>query len=264
MFKVFNLFNFGSENENVLRANLLIYFNISSIHCSDNKSSIHHKLHIASSRGLSTSCRNMLTQFRSRNDHLSIGNVVVRKKDNFEYTFCLSVVINNQSNLVYQFNDKFGVVIGWGRFTWKHNCSGNYIFTLLRSHLLYRQIAINNIKYVHKLSFVLMNSLDLDIKHWIFIDGDFAIMVDPFGQSPLIIQLDCLPFWLEVFIFSVLLDLSQSFHIHNPFVSFQILCVEICQKGISAENPPPGSNAVCYVYEFSWEELVKIFEKSSL
>ncbi len=84
MLEVFNLLNPSSENENVLGTNLLIDFNISSIHGSNNQPSIHHKLHIAGSRSLSASCRDMLAQLRGRDDDLGIGDIVVGKEDNFE------------------------------------------------------------------------------------------------------------------------------------------------------------------------------------
>jgi hypothetical protein len=53
-------------------------------------------------------------------------------------------------------------------------------------------------------------------------------------------------------------------HIHNPFVSFEILSVEICQKRVGTENPSSGSNTVSDVDEFSWEKFVEIFEEGCL
>ena len=38
---------------------------------------------------------------------------------------------------------------------------------------------MNDVEYVHELSFVLMYSFDLYIEHGILVDGDIAVMIDP-------------------------------------------------------------------------------------
>lgn len=75
----------------------------------------------------------------------------------------------------------FGGDIGGSSLTSEHDCSGYNIFPLFGCHLLDTEIPIDHIKYVHELSFVLMNTFDVDIKQRVLIDCYFTIMVDPLG-----------------------------------------------------------------------------------
>ena len=58
-----------------------------------------------------------------------------------------------------------------------------------------------------------MKSLDLHVKERIFIDNNLAVVIDPLSQLSLIGELDRIPFRVELFIISVLLQLLKQRHI---------------------------------------------------
>ena len=155
-------------------------FNVRSIHRSKNQPTIHRKFHIASPRGLSTRSWNVLTQLRSRNYQLSIRDPVVRQKNYFEQAPSLSIIVQYRRNLVDKLDDVFGIFVSWSSFAWKHHNSRNNMLSLFRRHLFDSQVTINNVKYVHKLPFVLMNSFYMDIEQGILVYYDSAILMHPF------------------------------------------------------------------------------------
>lgn len=77
------IINRPAKNEHVFLSNLLCDLNICSVHCSNDESSIHNELHVASSWSLGSSSGDMLTQLSSRNDDLSVRHVIVGHKDHF-------------------------------------------------------------------------------------------------------------------------------------------------------------------------------------
>ena len=75
--QLLNFLNPSAKDKDVILTNFLINLNISSIHSSKNQTSIHNKLHIASSRSLCSCSRDMLTQLRSRYNDLCIRHIIV-------------------------------------------------------------------------------------------------------------------------------------------------------------------------------------------
>lgn len=111
------------------------------------------------------------------------------------------------------------------------------------------------------MTFVFVNSLNLDVEQAFRVDFDFAFSLDPFSQLNFVFLLDSSPFVSEFRVINVLFKFSQLGHVQNPFISFEILTVKFGQSRICAENPSSCSNSVCLVDEFVWENFVEIFEK---
>lgn len=79
---------------------------------------------------------------------------------------------------------------------------------------------MNNIEDVHKLSFVFMDSLDLNIKHGINVDFNVCLLKYPFFKFLLIYLFDFFPLRHKLFIFTIFLQFSEFVHMHDPFISF--------------------------------------------
>ena len=67
---IFHFLHVLSEDEHVFHANLLGDLNISTVHSTDDKAAIHHKLHIGGTRSFCACSRDMLRQLGSRDNNL--------------------------------------------------------------------------------------------------------------------------------------------------------------------------------------------------
>jgi hypothetical protein len=135
----------------------------------------------------------VLAEFRGRNDDFSIGNVVVGKEDYFEETFGFSIIVDNCCDLVDQFDNVFGGDISRSCFTCEHYCPWHNFLPFFRCHFFDRKISIDDVKDVHKLSFVLMDTFYLNVEERILVYNYFAIMMHPFGQFTFVVQFNGLP-----------------------------------------------------------------------
>jgi hypothetical protein len=73
------------------------------------------------------------------------------------------------------------------------------------AHSFDGDIPIDDIQYIHKLSFIFMDTLDLDIKHGVLIDIHTADPLDPLHEFALVGLLDSDPGGLELGVLCVLL-----------------------------------------------------------
>lgn len=71
---------------------------VSTITCSNNQTTVQHKLHVASTTGLSASGGDVLADIRSGYDDLALADIVVLDKDNLEEIANIRVVVHNLSN----------------------------------------------------------------------------------------------------------------------------------------------------------------------
>lgn len=176
-----NFLDSRTKNEDILITNFFVNFNIGSVHGSDDKSSIHNKLHIRSSRRLCSRSWNVLREFSSWDDNFSIGYAIVGKEQTFQVVFGFAIIVDDVADFVDEFDDLFGVEISWSSFSWEHNCSGDDFESFLGTHFLYRKISVNNVQDIHELPFVFVNSLNLDVEHWVWIDLHIAVHLYPFS-----------------------------------------------------------------------------------
>ena len=89
-----DLVHISSKDEHIFLANFLSNFNISTVHCTDDKRTIHDKLHVGGARGLSAGSGDVLRQIGCGYDDLGVGDAVVLEEDNFEQVVDGSVVVD--------------------------------------------------------------------------------------------------------------------------------------------------------------------------
>ena len=123
---------------------------------------------------------------------------------------------------------------------------------------------MNTIESVHKLTLVLVNSLDLDIEEGILIDSNTTVLVDPVGKSLLVSHLDISPCLSEIGIILLAVKLGNLSQISRPVLVAEVLGVEGSKFGVTAHNPSSGGDTIGLVLELVREDLVEVLEKSSL
>lgn len=158
--------NSFSENEHVLFTYLFSNLDVGAIHGTNNEATVHNEFHVGCSRGFSTSSRNMLRELGSWDNDLSARDVVVWQENDLKKISNLWVVVNLEGNGSDQLDDSLGVMVTWGSFTTDHDNSWDeFVSSLVLWSIEDCEISVNDIKDVHKLSLVLVNSLNLDIEH---------------------------------------------------------------------------------------------------
>ena len=133
--------------------------------------------------------------------------------------------------------------------------------TLLWCHRFYRNVPVNHVQNIHQLSFVLVDSLHLDVKHALNVQFNLTFTPDPVSEFHFVLFLDCSPLVLEFLIINELLQSPQFPHVQDPFVGFKVLSVQICQPGIGAQHPSSGRNSISLVDKFVWEDLMEVLEQ---
>ena len=106
-----------------------------------------------------------------------------------------------------------------------------------------------------------MNSLHLNVKQTFRINLDFTLSTDPFGQSDFIHFFNCSPFIFELIIHNKLFQLSEFFHVKDPFISFQVFCIKLSEMRIGAQNPSSDGYSISFVYEFVRENLAEFLKQ---
>lgn len=116
------------------------------------------------------------------------------------------VIVHNISNRADQFNDLLGSVVAWSGLTANHDSPrGEFGVGIFLNAV----IQGDNVEAVQQLAFVLVDSLDLDVKQGSCVNFDAVILLQKLRQLQLVFLLDFHYGTLEVCIFSVLLELLQ-------------------------------------------------------
>src|SRR5437773_3928366 len=79
--KLDDLVGLQSENENVLRADLIAYLDVRAVERADGERAIQRQLHVAGAGGFLAGGRDLLAQLRSGNDGLRERDAVIGQED---------------------------------------------------------------------------------------------------------------------------------------------------------------------------------------
>ena len=92
------------------------------------------------------------------------------------------IVVDCVLNSSDELNDGFGVVISWSSFSTDHDDLWNkFGSSLVNWSFQNKKISVDNLKDVHKLSLILVNSLDLNIIHGINWNIIASVLLHPFS-----------------------------------------------------------------------------------
>mmetsp|Transcript_32108 Transcript_32108/g.44513 ORF Transcript_32108/g.44513 Transcript_32108/m.44513 type:complete len:211 (-) Transcript_32108:1912-2544(-) len=159
-----NLLHRAPKDETIFLSNLFPDLNVGSIHGSNEKSSIHGKLHVRGARGLGTGSRNLLRELSSRNYYFSSGHVIVGNEDNLQEVTNIRIVVDLGSNSVDKFDDLFGHGITCSSLASNHHDLWCQLGFLIWGHGLDLGVRVNTPNNIQQLALVFVNSFDLDIK----------------------------------------------------------------------------------------------------
>ena len=120
-------------------------------------------------------------------------------------------------------------------------------------------IQINNMKDIQKLTFVLMKSLNLNIKDRTRIYLYSIMFQNIFCQTYFVLIFDVHEFLLSFFIININFQFTDLRQICDPFRS-DMISYPVCKKLISMKKETSLSNTVCFVVEFLRHHFIEIFQ----
>ena len=156
-----NLICGKSEDKGVLLSNFLNDLYVCTVHGSKSQGTVQHELHVTGTGSLFTCGGNLLGNISSGKDQLCVADTIILDKYNFDLSFDGRIVVYDIPNGIDQFDDRFCTLIACGSFCSKDE--GSWVERHIRV-LFQTVIQIHDMKNVHKLAFVLMQTFYLYIK----------------------------------------------------------------------------------------------------
>lgn len=143
----------------------------------------HHEFHVSSSRGFSTSSRDLFAKVSCRNNFLCQGDTVIFQVDNLQFIADDGIAVDHLTDWANQLNDLLGHMIARSSLNKRHQAfqctfcsdSTSLIIYLSTNHdcpgynwcsgiRFDTVVECNNMQSIHKLTFVLVNTFNLRIQ----------------------------------------------------------------------------------------------------
>ena len=258
--EVDDLFRRQTEDKCILFADFFNDLNIRAIHGSKSRSTVQHELHVGSSGCFLGCCGDLLGDICRRKDPLCIGYTVVLNEDNLDLSIDGSVVIDHIRNGVDQLDGHLRSAIACSCLCAEDK--GSRIERHLRM-ILQLVIQIHDMKDVHQLSLVLVQSLDLYVKDRTRIDIDSVVLLDILRQAQLILILDVHELLLCLRIICIDFHLRDLRKIGHPFIS-DMCRYPVCKKLVAVKQETALGDSVGLVVELVREHLIEVLKSLAL
>lgn len=178
----------------------------------------------------------------------------------------MMVSVNLSTNSGNELDDGLCVVVSWSSFTTNHNNSwGKLVLSLVLGGVEDGKISVDDGENVHKLSLILMYSLNLNIVHgieWDVITGSF---LDPSLELHLVISLNVNKLLHERSVGGVWGDVVQVVEAGDPLIdSSEGIAEKLGESWVTAMDPSSWGDTVGLVLELAWVEFMELLEDSLL
>ena len=176
------------------------------------------------------------------------------------------IIVDLEGNSGDQLDNSLGVMVTWSSFTTDHDNSWDeFVLSLVLWGIEDSEISMNDIKDVHELSLVLMNSLNLDIEHGITGDSVTSSFLDPCGEFGFVLLFDGNEFFLEGFIAGIWFELFKVVEGGDPLINAtKGITDKIGELWVAAMDPSSWGNTVGLILDFTWVEVIEFLENGSL
>ena len=124
---------------------------------------------------------------------------------------------------------------------------------------LYLVVKVHYMKYIEKLSLVLMKSLYLNIEYGTRVNLNSVVLLNVLGKSDLVTVLNLHELTSAQLIISIYLELAHLRKVCNPVVA-NLLCYPVCKKRIAVKKESSLCNAIGLVVELFRHHLIEILK----
>lgn len=174
------------------------------------------------------------------------------------------IIINFLADSINEFNNSFCIMITRSSFTSNHNNSWwVFVLTLMLWSFKDWKVTIADIKDVHELTFIFMNTLNLNIIQRVKRNIKTSSFFYPVTKFNFISTLNFNESILKTFVTCIWDQTFQIVKTCNPFVNTsKSLTNKIGKVWVAAMNPTTGSDTISFVLNFSRVELIEFTENS--
>ena len=202
----------------------------------------------------------MFVQIGGSNDDLCKADAVVRDVNDFNQVAYRRVVVDDFGNVVNQTDDFLRHVIGGCGFTGKDEHTRLPIEIRVFQDFV---VAVDDVHHVQCLTFVLVDTFDLDVEKCIGINFNAQLGFDVFGKALFGGFFHFTEFCLYGGIVHFIVELGQVVQMQTPVFVAQMFVQEIGQARIGDVNPASWGHAVGYVGKAFGEHFGKVGEDGS-
>uniref|UniRef100_A0A1Y1L8Q7 Uncharacterized protein n=1 Tax=Photinus pyralis TaxID=7054 RepID=A0A1Y1L8Q7_PHOPY len=249
MAEVLDVLGEVTKEEDVAFTDFTRNLNVGAVAGANDEAAVEDKLHVASSRGLCSSGRNMFANVRSRANHFRLAHVIILQENNLEQVTNILVLIHHRADRVDQVDNLLGHPISRRSFTAKDTHARQLLLTLVGRHGLEAQILMNNAKDVQLLTLILVDTLDLHVKQGGRVDNNASSVLDVLRQTHLVGVLDLCPLLAKLLVVNVLLQLVEKRKVLEEVIAAAFGGNQFGQAGVGLVQPTAWCNAVCNIGE---------------
>ena len=190
-------------------------------------------------------------------DDLGEADAVVRDEHNFNQVADTGVVVDNFGNVVNQSDDFLRHVISGSGFTGKDEHARLPIEIRVFQDFV---VAVDDVHHVQCLTFVLVDTFDLDVEKCIGINLDAQLGFDVFGEALFGCFFHCAELCLYGGIVHFVVELGQVVQMQAPVFVAQMFVQEFGQARVGDVDPAARGYAVGYVGKAFREYFGKVGE----
>lgn len=149
-----------------------------------------------------------------------------------------------------QANDLLGDVVAWSGLASEDLDTRDNLLAISRAHLLECKVAVDASEGIHKLSLILVDTLDLNREERVRVDRDIERTFNVLGKADLVLVFDIVKTLDERSIFDLGLELAKLAGIGQPRIAAESLRNELGKTRIALQQPSTEGDTVGDVLEF--------------
>mmetsp|Transcript_41521 Transcript_41521/g.96930 ORF Transcript_41521/g.96930 Transcript_41521/m.96930 type:complete len:774 (+) Transcript_41521:686-3007(+) len=223
---------------------MLFDLDIGAVVGADDDAAVHHKLHVGRAGRLGTRRGDVLRDVVGGNDDLRVANLVVGDEDELQVLRGVGVVVDDGADSVCERNDLLGHKVPGGRLAPDEAGALDNVLALVGRHALDRVVAVDDLKDVEELALVLVDALDLDVKHGVGVDVDVHRLLDVLGEALLVLELRLHQLVENLVVRLKLVEAVEEGEVLDPLVGPEALGDERVERGVALRHPAAARDAV--------------------
>ena len=243
-----------SEEEEVLRPDLLADLDVGPVERADGERAVHLELHVPRAGRLLARGRDLLREVGRRIDPLAAADVVVGQEHHAQALAHRRVAIEQVAYRVDQPDDELGHEVAGGRLAAEHESPRRGVAVAAG---LQPQVVRDHLQHVQVLALVLVDALDLHVEHRRGVDDDPGLRLHEGGELALVVALDLAPRGAEGGVPCQRLQAAEPVELLDPAAADRV-GDELRKARVAQHHPAPRRHAVGLVAELLRPERVKV------
>ena len=249
-----------AEDHDVLRADEFADLDVGAVERADGERAVEGELHVAGPRSLHARRRDLLGKVGGRDQHLGETDVVVGDEHHAQDVAHRRVRVDDAGDVVRQFDDELGVVIGRRRLAGEELHPRRPVPFRVRADLVVERHRLDD---VEELALVLVDALDLDVEDRVRVEPQSHAVADEMREAVLVLALHLGEGVLEGRVVGVLLEVAERVDVVEEARADGV-DEQVGQAGVALLEPAARGDAVGLVVDAVGEHAVEVLEDRHL